>query len=81
MAHRASALRLLLTSGLALATLAVPPSALACTRFVYIGADDAVVTARSMDWKAEIGTNLYILPRGIARTGDCLLYTSPSPRD
>ncbi|WP_432803850.1 linear amide C-N hydrolase [Aureimonas altamirensis] len=70
MANRTRALRFLLTSGLALATLAVPPAAFACTRFVYIGAEDAVVTARSMDWKAEIGTNLYILPRGIARTGE-----------
>lgn len=43
---------------------------LACTRLVYFGANDEVITARSMDWKEDIGTNLWILPRGIARTGE-----------
>lgn len=42
----------------------------ACTRLVYLGANDQVVTARSMDWKMDVGTNLWVLPRGIARTGE-----------
>jgi penicillin V acylase-like amidase (Ntn superfamily) len=42
----------------------------ACTRVVYLGPDGNVITARSMDWKVDVGTNLWILPRGIARTGE-----------
>lgn len=48
---------------------AVSPATYACTRFVYLGDDGIVVTARSMDWKFDIGTNLYVLPRGITRNG------------
>ncbi|MFJ2992038.1 linear amide C-N hydrolase [Pandoraea sp. NPDC087047] len=55
----------------AAATLVLSPlSALACTRVVYLGANDDVITARSMDWKLDVATNLYVLPRGIARTGE-----------
>lgn len=42
----------------------------ACTRLVYHGAGGQVITARSMDWKTDVRTNLWILPRGIARTGE-----------
>ena len=42
----------------------------ACTRFVYLGAGDTVITARSMDWKTDVGTNLWAFPRGMARTGN-----------
>lgn len=41
----------------------------ACTRVVYLGEDERILTARSMDWKVDIGTNLWILPRGIERSG------------
>lgn len=41
----------------------------ACTRIVYLGDDDQVITARSMDWKDEIDTNLWIFPRGMERDG------------
>jgi penicillin V acylase-like amidase (Ntn superfamily) len=41
----------------------------ACTRVVYLGADDDVITARSMDWKNDVATNLWIFPRGMARSG------------
>ncbi|MBT2133832.1 linear amide C-N hydrolase [Croceibacterium sp. LX-88] len=43
--------------------------AAACTRIVYHGANDIVITARSMDWKSDILSNLWILPRGIERSG------------
>jgi penicillin V acylase-like amidase (Ntn superfamily) len=46
------------------------PLATACTRVVYLGADGNVITARSMDWKVDVGTNLWILPRGMTRTGE-----------
>lgn len=41
----------------------------ACTRVVYQGLDNTVLTARSMDWKSDIRSNLWIMPRGIKRTG------------
>ncbi|MGV0644722.1 linear amide C-N hydrolase [Mycolicibacterium sp. XJ2546] len=40
-----------------------------CTRVVYLGTGERIVTGRSMDWKFEIGTNLWALPRGVTRTG------------
>jgi penicillin V acylase-like amidase (Ntn superfamily) len=49
--------------------LLVAPLAIACTRVVYIGPDDNVITARSMDWKVDAGTNLWIFPRGMHHTG------------
>lgn len=55
----------------AAAVLALTPVAsIACTRIVYLGDNNDVITARSMDWKQDITTNLYILPRGMARTGN-----------
>lgn len=48
--------------------LAVQP-AQACTRLVYHGHDGHVITARSMDWKSDITTNLWVFPRGMARNG------------
>ena len=54
----------------ALAALAVAAPAQACTRFVYLGGDNQVVTGRSMDWKSDIGTNLWIFPRGMTRSGE-----------
>lgn len=45
-------------------------SAIACTRVVYLGANDQVITARSMDWKSEITSNLWVLPRGMERSGE-----------
>lgn len=50
--------------------LIAPLEALACTRFVFLGDNGNVVTARSMDWRYEIGTNLYVLPRGMERSGE-----------
>ncbi|WP_306350483.1 linear amide C-N hydrolase [Flavobacterium sp. '19STA2R22 D10 B1'] len=42
----------------------------ACTRFVYTGTNNTVLTARSMDWATDIGTNLWVFPRGINRNGE-----------
>lgn len=47
---------------------AVAPAS-ACTRVVYLGENQDVITARSMDWQSDIATNLWVLPRGIARNG------------
>jgi choloylglycine hydrolase len=40
-----------------------------CTRVVYLGTGERIVTGRSMDWKVEIGTNLWAFPRGVRRAG------------
>ncbi|MBB3542018.1 linear amide C-N hydrolase [Rhizobium sp. BK399] len=42
----------------------------ACTRLVYLGPDGNIITARSMDWKSDVATNLWVLPRGIERNGE-----------
>lgn len=41
----------------------------ACTRAVYLGPDNMVVTGRTMDWREDIMSNLYVLPRGVKRAG------------
>ncbi|MGC0362254.1 penicillin V acylase-like amidase (Ntn superfamily) [Rhodococcus sp. 27YEA15] len=40
-----------------------------CTRMVYLGPDDHVITGRSMDWKYDVETNLWAFPRGMKRDG------------
>ncbi len=42
----------------------------ACTRLVYLGDNQNVITARSMDWKSDVGTNLWVFPQGMQRTGE-----------
>lgn len=44
--------------------------ATACTRVVYKGLNNMIITARSMDWKSDIPANLWIFPRGIERSGE-----------
>lgn len=41
----------------------------ACTRLVYLGDNNNVITARSMDWKLDVGTNLWVFPKGMQRSG------------
>lgn len=41
----------------------------ACTRAVYLGPDNMVVTGRTMDWKEDPQSNIYFFPRGMARRG------------
>lgn len=45
------------------------PVADACTRVVYLGENDQVITARSMDWRSDVATNLWVFPRGMERDG------------
>lgn len=40
----------------------------ACTRVVY-NCGSMIATARTMDWKEDLMTNLYIFPRGVERKG------------
>ncbi|ELY25819.1 choloylglycine hydrolase [Natrialba magadii ATCC 43099] len=36
---------------------------------MYLGEEGRVLTARSMDWGEDIGSNIWTLPRGMERTG------------
>ena len=47
----------------------INPIVEACTRVVYLGLNETVLTARSMDWKEDMKTNLWIFPRGMQRNG------------
>jgi penicillin V acylase-like amidase (Ntn superfamily) len=64
---------------LAAGTLAAPPAD-ACTRAVYEGPNGRILTGRTMDWKDDIQSHLWILPRGMEREGgagpDSLRWTS-----
>lgn len=60
----------LVVCGAAMAAAMVAQPATACTRLVFLGDDNVVITARSMDWRDEMPTNLYILPRGMERNGE-----------
>lgn len=57
------------SAALALSVVCAPAYGHACTRIVYLGAGSTVLTARSMDWKSDVATNLWIFPRGMARKG------------
>lgn len=41
----------------------------ACTRVVYEGPEGMTATGRTMDWKEDPQTNIYIFPRGLERKG------------
>lgn len=65
---------------IALACLGFTKPATACTRAVYLGPDGRVVTGRTMDWKEDPQSNIYLFPRGMqkrgARTDHTILWTS-----
>ena len=47
-----------------------PADSDACTRVVYVGdGENNVITGRTLDWKEDIPSNLYVFPRGIERAG------------
>ena len=52
-----------------LTSLASGTIAPACTRCVYLGPDNSVIVARSMDWAEDPGSEVWCLPRGMARSG------------
>jgi penicillin V acylase-like amidase (Ntn superfamily) len=51
------------------ATLSLATAAAPCTRAVYLGPDDRVLTGRTMDWKLPMVSNLWAFPRGMERDG------------
>lgn len=48
---------------------ALPGPTDACTRAVYLGPDNMIVTGRTMDWKEDPQSNIYFFPRGMERRG------------
>lgn len=48
----------------------LPITANACTRVLYQGSKNVVITGRSMDWAEDIRSNLWVFPRGIERNGE-----------
>ncbi len=40
-----------------------------CTRVLYKGKDGRILTGRTMDWKVDLPTNLWVFPRGMERDG------------
>lgn len=57
-----------LAAAVLVAASAVPADA--CTRMVYLGPNDTVLTGRSMDFSIDIPANLWIFPRGMERNGE-----------
>lgn len=46
------------------------PNSKACTRIVYKGPNNTVLTGRTMDFSIEIPANQWIFPRGMKRNGE-----------
>jgi choloylglycine hydrolase len=42
----------------------------ACTRVVYLGPENTVITGRTMDFSIDIPANLWVFPRGMIRHGE-----------
>jgi len=42
---------------------------LACSRAVYLGKQEQIITGRTMDWSEDMQTNLWIFPQGLKREG------------
>jgi choloylglycine hydrolase len=53
----------------ALSLTVLAESALACTRAVYLGSNNLVITGRSMDWAEDVYSNVWVFPRGTSREG------------
>ncbi|WP_417768291.1 linear amide C-N hydrolase [Stappia sp.] len=48
----------------------LPHTALACTRTVFVGDNNTVITGRNMDWMEDMQTDLWVFPRGMKRSGN-----------
>lgn len=45
------------------------PSLQACTRVLFTGTDNTVITARSLDWEEDMHSDLWVFPRGLKQNG------------
>ncbi len=57
---------LLLCSALLLSPMSISN---ACTRAVYLGSDNLVITGRSMDWMENMHSSIWVFPKGIKHNG------------
>jgi penicillin V acylase-like amidase (Ntn superfamily) len=62
--------RFLLAGLLFAAPASLAPIAHACTRAVYFGKEGQTITGRNMDWSEPMMTNMWIFPRGLARSSE-----------
>lgn len=67
--NKAGIYRLASIACIMVAAAAVTGKADACTRAVYLGPDNMIVTGRTMDWKEDPQSNIYFFPRGMERRG------------
>lgn len=67
--NKAGIYRLAPIACIMVAAAAVTGKADACTRAVYLGPDNMIVTGRTMDWKEDPQSNIYFFPRGMERWG------------
>lgn len=67
--NKAGIYRLAPIACIMVAAAAVTSKADACTRAVYLGPDNMIVTGRTMDWKEDPQSNIYFFPRGMERRG------------
>lgn len=67
--HKTITTSLLITLVMTMLTIA-PIKTKSCTRIVYHGQGNTILTARSMDWKEDSQSNLWIFPRGMERNGE-----------
>ncbi len=58
-----------LLSGVFAASVVLASQSHACTRMVYLGPDDMVLTGRSMDFGIDIPANIWSFPQGMERHG------------
>src|SRR5690554_856991 len=65
-----TSIKAVLTCALVASGLMTATATQACTRAVYHGTNDQVITARSMDWRVDVETNLWIFPKGMERSGE-----------
>lgn len=54
---------------LAIAVTSLPTPAPACTRALYVGEGNLVLTGRNMDWDEDMYSNLWMFPAGLKRDG------------
>ncbi len=47
----------------------VTAQATGCTRTLYVGDQNTVITGRNMDWKEDMSSNLWVFAAGIKRNG------------
>ena len=59
----------LLAAALSVGLLAATPAS-ACTRCLRVFSDGTAIVARSMDWVEDPGSEIWVFPRGMKRSGN-----------